>query len=92
MLSKIFLTIVNMSIMASLVIGLVLVGRLILIKAPRIFSYTLWGVVLFRILCPLSIKSDLSFLNYLSLPRLESKEISNIASFVIHQSFDDIQT
>lgn len=51
-MSRAFLTILDMSITASIVILAVLLVRLPLKKAPKIFSYALWFVVLFRLLCP----------------------------------------
>ena len=49
-----FLTVANMSLTAGVVIGVVALARLALKRAPKIFSYALWGVVLFRLLCPVS--------------------------------------
>ena len=49
-----FLQVLNMSITAGIVICGVLLIRILLKKAPKIFSYLLWGVVLFRLLCPLA--------------------------------------
>ena len=40
----------NMSLTASAVILCVLLVRLLLCRAPRVFSYALWAVVLFRLL------------------------------------------
>lgn len=57
-----FLQVLNMSFTASFVIVAVLIARLLLKKTPKIFSYTLWGVVLFRLLCPISFESMLSLL------------------------------
>ncbi|MEA4925463.1 MAG: M56 family metallopeptidase [Syntrophomonadaceae bacterium] len=57
-----FLDVVNMSITASYVILFVLIVRLFLKKAPRIFSYSLWSVVLFRLICPFTFSSAFSFL------------------------------
>ena len=50
----------NMSLTAGVVILFVLLLRLLLKKAPKVISYALWGIVLFRLLCPVSIQSDLS--------------------------------
>ena len=61
-MSYIFLTILNMSITASIVALTVMLVRIPLKKAPRIFSYALWGVVLFRLVCPMSVESRLSFM------------------------------
>lgn len=62
MLEQLFLQILNMSFTASIVILFVLVARLLLKKAPKIFSYALWSVVLFRLVCPFSFESLLSLL------------------------------
>ncbi len=61
-LQKSFIDVVNMSITASYVIIFVLFARLLLKKAPRIFSYSLWIIVLFRLACPFSFSSAFSFL------------------------------
>lgn len=62
MLEKLFLQILNMSFTASFVVAFVLIARLLLKKAPKIFSYILWSVVLFRLICPFSFESVLSLL------------------------------
>ena len=61
-MSKLFLQILNMSLTASYVILFVLLARLALKKAPKVFSYALWSVVLFRLLCPFSFESILSLI------------------------------
>lgn len=55
-------TVLNMSLTASIVILFVLAARLLLSKAPKLFSYALWSVVLFRLLCPVSLTAELSLL------------------------------
>ena len=62
MLDKLFLSVLNMSLVASYAIIFVLIARFILKKAPKIFSYILWAVVLIRLLCPLSFESALSLI------------------------------
>ncbi len=62
MLEKTFLQILNMSFTASFVIIFVLLARLLLKRSPKILSCALWGVVLFRLVCPLSFESVFSFL------------------------------
>ena len=52
--------IINMSLTAGAVILVVLLARVLLRRAPRWCSYALWSVVLFRLLCPVSISSGLS--------------------------------
>ena len=68
MLEKIFLQILNMSFTASFVIIFVLIARLLLKKSPKVLSYALWGVVLFRLLCPFSFESMFSLLPVKSNP------------------------
>lgn len=60
-----FLVVLNMSITASYVIVLVIIARLLLKKAPKVFSYCLWSIVLFRLVCPISFSSALSFFRLL---------------------------
>ncbi len=55
-----FRSILNMSITASWVTVFVLTARGILRKAPKKFSYILWAVVLFRLLCPVTLPSPVS--------------------------------
>ena len=61
-MNGIFIAVLNMSVTASLVAAVVILARLLLKKAPKIFSYALWAVVLFRLLCPFSIESIISIL------------------------------
>lgn len=61
-MEKAFSQIINMSLTGSVVILMVLLGRLVLRKQPKIFSYALWAVVLFRLLCPVSISAPVSAL------------------------------
>ena len=63
-MQTLFLTILDMSIMASVIILFVLVLRLLLKRMPKIFSYLLWIVVLVRLLCPFKIESDISVIPY----------------------------
>ena len=60
MLDTVFMQVLDMSKTASLVILAVLVVRLLLKKAPKVFSYALWAVVLFRLLCPFSFEAAVS--------------------------------
>ncbi len=55
-------TVLNMSVTGSLVILAVLPVRLCLKRAPKLFSYALWAVVLFRLLCPVSLSAPISVL------------------------------
>ena len=62
MLDKLFLQMLNMSFTAGFVIMVVLLVRMLLKKAPKIFSYIIWSVVLFRLICPFSFESTISFI------------------------------
>lgn len=53
-MDAVFIKVLNMSLTASYAIIFVLAVRLILKRAPKIFSYALWSVVLFRLICPFS--------------------------------------
>ena len=61
-MDAIFLRVLNMTLTASYVILFVLAARLLLKRAPKIFSYALWSVVLFRLICSFSFESLFSFL------------------------------
>ena len=58
----------NMSLTASVVILAVLAARLVLRKAPAVLRYALWGVVLFRLLCPVSFSAAFSVFNAVEAP------------------------
>ncbi|QHI71640.1 M56 family metallopeptidase [Aminipila terrae] len=62
-LENLFLHILNMSITASYITLFVILARFLLKKSPKIFSYALWSVVLFRLICPFSFTSVFSFLH-----------------------------
>ena len=57
------LNVLNMSLTASGIILVVLLVRLALRRAPKIFSYALWAVVLFRLLCPCTVESAVSLVS-----------------------------
>ena len=79
MLHTIFFAVLNMSITASIVIVVVLLARFLLKHAPKIFSYALWAVVLFRLLCPISLTSDFSLMSMLQAPITDSGRIEYVA-------------
>lgn len=78
-----FLMVLSMSGTASLVILLVLLFRLFLRKAPRVFSYALWAAVLFWLLCPVTVESPVgiipSGMPVLLEQRLEVADRLNVA-------------
>lgn len=61
-MSKLFITVLNMSITASFAALIIIFARMLLRKSPKIFSYALWAVVWFRLICPVSFESALSLL------------------------------
>jgi len=64
LLQEIFLKVFNMSLTASIAILAVMLLRLLIHKAPKQYSYLLWGIVLFRLLCPISFQAPFSLLNF----------------------------
>ncbi|MBR6562936.1 MAG: hypothetical protein IKK70_03260 [Clostridia bacterium] len=55
-----FNTILEMSVKGAVVALVVMLLRVILYKAPKKYSYLLWGVVGFRLVCPISFASVMS--------------------------------
>lgn len=88
MAEQLFIRILNMSLTSSFVILAVLAVRFLLRKAPRIFSYCLWAVVLFRLLCPISFSAVFSPFNALSSPSVEQGRIEYIPEDILflHQN------
>ena len=60
MITDLFMKILDLSITASVVILLVMLARVCLKKVPRVISYALWAVVLFRLLCPVTLELPVS--------------------------------
>lgn len=94
MLDQLFLRVLDMSKIASIVILAVLLARLCLRRAPKIVSYALWAVVLFRLLCPLSIQAPVSLVPALTPTaqtyRLADEPISAAsAGFAAYQAVGD---
>lgn len=50
----------DMSLATSFIIAAVFVARIFLKRLPKIYSYALWAVVLFRLLCPFAIELNVS--------------------------------
>ena len=71
MLESLFIRVLNMSLTGSLMILAVLLVRLLLRRMPKLFSYVLWLVVLFRLLCPVSFESSFSLLGALGVTAAE---------------------
>ena len=89
---ELFPQVFNMSITGTLIILAVICVRFLLKKAPKLFSYTLWAVVLFRLLCPFSFSLDVSFLNQFDVPVTESGSIEYVPSNIVHMEEPSIST
>ena len=63
-----FPALLNMSLTGSIVILAVLVIRFFLRKAPKKWSYLLWLVVAFRLICPVSFSAPVSLLGAINAP------------------------
>lgn len=79
---RLFPIVCNMSLTASVVILAVLAVRLLLRRAPKVFSYVLWAVVLFRLLCPVSVTSAVSLLGALGAPAQERTAVTSVMEYV----------
>ncbi len=67
-LEDIFITLFNMTLTGSYIILGIIFIRLLLRKAPKIFSYALWSIAGLRLICPFSFSSVLSIFNLFSVP------------------------
>ena len=79
---RLFPIICNMSLTASVVILAVLAVRLLLRRAPKVFAYALWAVVLFRLLCPVSVTSAVSLMGALGAPAQERTQRTSAVEYV----------
>ena len=77
-----FPTLLNMSLTAGIVILCVIAARLALKRAPKVFSYALWAVVLFRLLCPVSLSSGISLLRALDAPARQASPVVSTVTYV----------
>ena len=77
---SLFTNILRMSLVASIVIIVLLLLRPLLKKFPRIFSYLLWGIVLFRLLCPVSFESSLSIFHLAGVTALRQPPTAEVVS------------
>ncbi|WP_302496914.1 M56 family metallopeptidase [uncultured Flavonifractor sp.] len=77
-----FPALLNMSLTAGIVILCVIAARLALKRAPKVFSYALWAVVLFRLLCPVSLSSGISLLGALDAPARQASPVVSTVTYV----------
>jgi len=95
-----FMTLLEMSLSASVVALAVMLLRIPFKKAPKIFSYALWSVVLFRLIFPFGVESRFSlmptFTNTVSFELASTTMPINVASYssvgqVTNSSFTLVQ-
>jgi len=67
-MNDVFEKILEMSAIASIIIIAVLIVRLALSRAPKKYSYIMWSVVAFRLVCPVSFRSAFSLLRIVKRP------------------------
>ena len=88
-LENIFLTVINMSITASIAaLIVILLRQLSERKLSRNFIYAAWVIVLIRLLVPISIKSDCSIFNIMKLPVITTEKTSETAGSVSQGAVD----
>ena len=97
-MERIFIQLVNMSLVAGWLILAVLLIRGIFNKLPKLFRCVLWGLVALRLICPWSIESDMSIIpkaeiiadNATKVDILsDKKEIVNNSEDVLHNEVLD---
>ena len=81
-MSNLFSQILNMSMTGSIVILLVMLVRVLLKRSPKIFSYALWSVVLFRLLCPVAFTAPVSVLEMVEPEIQESSNNTSMVSYL----------
>ena len=80
LLQNLFKQVLDLSITASYVAIAVMVARIFLRKFPKIFSFILWGVVLFRLVSPISFISEFSIFNLFNRGPGDFQNISYVDS------------
>lgn len=80
--SLLLTAVLNMSVTGSVVILFVLLARLVLRKAPKVFSYALWAVVLFRLLCPVSVTANFSLLGLFDTTAVENTPHTTAVEYI----------
>lgn len=68
----VFIKVLNMSLTSVYVILFVVAVRFLLRKAPKAYSYGLWSVVLFRLVCPVSLQGVFSLIRIKPNPIADS--------------------
>ncbi len=79
-MTDLFISLLDMSLTASYVATAVIILRIFLKKAPKIFSYVLWLPVLLRLVLPFSISSRLSLIGVFDIAYFGGKGTINAIS------------
>lgn len=87
-MAAVFEKVLNMSLTGSVVIGVVLLARLLLKRAPKVYSYALWAAVVFRLLCPISLSAGLSVLR--PLPVTTTEGLSTVTYRPVRQAIQTV--
>ena len=80
-MSELFLTVLNMSFTASVVIGAIMLARILLKRAPKAISYVLWIVAGFRFVFPFSFESVFSLIPFNTQLISQTAALSDNVSF-----------
>lgn len=83
-MEQVFLRILNMNLSAAVVICAVVLVRLALKRAPKKWSYLLWCVVAFRLLCPVSLSAPFSVLRLTAQSAAVTQSASGAASDIVY--------
>ena len=78
LLQNLFKQVLDLSITASYVAIAVMIVRIFLRKSPKICSFILWGVVLFRLVSPVSFISKFSIFNFFNRGPGDFQNISSV--------------
>lgn len=81
---EVFSKIIEMSLMATVVILAVLIVRVLFRRLPKLFSYILWSVVLFRLICPISIAAPFSMFQVFEITEEENQTTEMIIDVQIN--------
>ncbi len=89
-MTDLFITLLDMSLTASYVATAVIILRIFLKKAPKIFSYILWLPVLLRLVLPFSISSRISLIGVFDIAYFGGKgtinSISDNTGFILDRA------
>ncbi len=78
-MTTLFETILNLTLTGSVVIAIVLLARMLMVRFPKKYSYMLWAVAAFKLLCPKTPRSILSVFNLIRI-----REIGATSAPAVH--------